>query len=180
MPLGARYNRRKRGESRAHSRADAPYHKRHASPQIGWSPISCGSCVWHVTSMHFTCPCNRILRIAHRCMADRQLCGRQMKTAEEPSCAPCSATEAIAALSFAPNLCASGCLLLKYYPHRILINNDRCAHAQCRNFAWRRSPGTKHAAPLLYRKSASQVAVFIGQRSKDEERQRLRRYNRSD
>ena len=55
-----------------------------------------------------------------------------------------------------------GCLLLKYYPHRVLINNDRCAHALCRNFAWRRSPDTKHAAPLLYRKSASQVAVFMG------------------
>ncbi len=65
-------------------------------------------------------------------------------------------------LSFAPNLCASGCLLLKYYPQRVLIDNDRCAHALCRNFAWRQSPDTEHAAPLLYRKSASQVAVFMG------------------
>ncbi len=40
VPLGARYNRRRRGESRAHSRAGAP------------------------------------------CPLDRQLCGRQMKTAE--------------------------------------------------------------------------------------------------
>ena len=70
----------------------------------------------------------------------------------EPSCSPCAATKAIAALSFAHNHCASGCLPSKYYPQRVLIDDDRCAHAACQNFAWRRSPDTEHAAPLLERR----------------------------
>ena len=84
----------------------------------------------------------------------------------DPSYTPCTATEAIAALSFAPK---SMCVGLPYRENAaiqkmVAIDNDRCAHAMCRNFAWRRSPDTKHAAPLLYRKSASQVAVFaVGQ-----------------
>ena len=116
VPFGARYNHRRRGESRAHSRAGAP------------------------------------------CPLDRQLCGGHMKTAAlgdeptEPSCSPCAATKAIAALSFAHNHCASGCLPSKYYPQRVLIDDDRCAHAACQNFAWRRSPDTEHAAPLLERR----------------------------
>jgi hypothetical protein len=131
---------------------------------------------------------------------DRQLCGRQMKTAElhhshksrsgrsseckHPGSRPRDIPDAKSYRHVSlgrtilcsmhrhrsyrgPSLLCTkpmclGCLLLKYYPHRVLINNDRCAHALCRNFAWRRSPDTKHAAPLLYRKSASQVAVFLG------------------
>ena len=34
----------------------------------------------------------------------------------------------------------------------VAIDSDRCAHAICRDFAWRRSPDTEHAAPLLERR----------------------------
>ena len=87
---------------------------------------------------------------------DRQLCGGHMRTAAvQPTILfPMRRHRAIAALSFAHNHCASGCLPSKYYPQRVLIDDDRCAHAACRNFAWRRSPDTSMQPPSSTEESA--------------------------